>query len=108
MAGDYQGGHLEDAFTPTVQTGRIGRQGIVERSRLVPPEVCEGDHIVTVGDDGGDVLRSVTGSLPEHDAFGDQGPFSGSRRPLVVEIHRPMVMDPGVREQSNVDRVVGW
>ena len=74
---------------------------------LMPPEMGEGDCALIGLDDGRDVLGGVAGCLPECYSRGDLETLRRSRRPNVGFVVRPVVVDPGVGEEGDVDRVIG-
>lgn len=100
MAGDDERRHLEHPLPPDVETVGVRGQRIIEGSRLVPPEVGGGDGLRAVTNDGRDVLGGVPRRLPESDALGDLESFSRSRRPDVVLVDRPVVMNPRIAKQG--------
>ena len=97
----------EHAGAVLVKQVRVGRVGILDRLLRVPPQVGEHDQALVGVHQRRDVLRGVTRRFDQADRRRQLEPLGLAVDPEVVAVPRPVVVDPGLREQGGVQRVIG-
>ena len=106
MAGHDQRGDLEHPLPADMKCILIGAQPIVVRSLSIPPKMGEGDQLVSGPHHGGDVLGGMPRGLPECHVGRYLKALGRPVVPSVALVDGPMVVNPGVGKQRDVDRVI--
>ena len=91
MFGDQIGSHIQSIPLRTLEH----------------PQMREGGDTVVGLNESCYVLRCMPGSFHEAYARRQLNSLGGTGCPLIVVIHRPVVMDPNVGKQSDIHGVVG-
>jgi predicted amidohydrolase YtcJ len=108
VAGHHDVGHGQDSFPASFDRCLIGTQRVLVGAPIgMPPEMGHGIHGVVRLDDQGGVFFGVARRQPELAPGAQLVAIPVVVEPQVVAVAGPEVHDLRVREQRDVDRVIG-